>query len=121
MSYTIEVTMQDREGAVARLVMLFSQRHLDIAQFSAQRSGAGMITASIEVEGPHERAPWALRQISRNHNVVAARIGNTMAPKRGSTAKDALPSRCYPVRGRSLDGQRTLVVRRDSRLATAKP
>jgi acetolactate synthase regulatory subunit len=121
MSYIIEVSMQDREGAVARLIMLFSQRHLDIVQFSAKRSGAGMISATIEVEGPRERAPWTLRQVARNHNVVTAYMPNPGEPKRARVMKkDAESMRRYPVRGRSLNGQRTLMVRRDSRLAAAK-
>jgi len=121
MSYTIEVTMQDREGAVTRLVMLLSQRHIDIAQFTAKRSGVGTINAVIEVEGSRDRAPWALRQVTRNHNVLSAGLSASSNSAPGLAGiKDANSSACYPVRGRSLNGQRTLVVRRESRLAAAK-
>jgi acetolactate synthase small subunit len=119
MSYTIEVTMQDREGAVTRLVMLLSQRHLDIAQFSAQRNSAGTITAIVELEGSRERAPWTLRQVTRNHNVLAARVATAGASVRGKKpTEEAL--HVYPVRGRSLKSQRTMVVRRNARLAATK-
>jgi hypothetical protein len=120
MSYTIEVTMQDREGAVTRLVMLLSQRHIDIAQFSAKRSGVGTINAVIEVEGSRERAPWALRQVGRNHNVLSAKIRNSDPASAELRAKSSGSRRCYPVYGRSLNRQRTVVVRRDSRVASAK-
>jgi hypothetical protein len=123
MSYTLEVTMQNREGAMTRLVLLLSQRHLDIAKFTSNRKGAGTIVVMVEVDGPEERAEWALRQISRNHNVIAARIYDRPDP--GCTGSrpwkhESAASRPYPVRGNTPNRRRTLVLRREARLETAK-
>lgn len=120
MSYIIEVTMEDREGAVARLVMLFSQRHLDMVRFSSTRDGvSGLVTAVIEVAGASDRAPWALRQMSRHYNVLQARI--RVAEDQPSAPSVQRPGgRTYPVRGRVAGGRRTLVVRRGTEPITAK-
>lgn len=121
MSYTLEIRMRDREGAVTRLLLLISQRHLTISRFSATRSDAGVI-AVVEIEGPWDKAPWVVSQLTRHRDVVAVhvveRVRTAGLPSWSEASGQARES--YRVHGNSVKNLRTFQLPRSSRLAAAK-
>ncbi len=120
MSYRLKVTMQDQEGAMTRLLVLFTQRHLDVREFAASRNDAGTIAATLVVEGP-KAAIWALRQVSRHRNVITASIedANTLQVRSYSRLASNVVAP-YRVSDKVFARQRTMIIRRSSRWAAAK-
>lgn len=122
MSYTMEIRMRDREGAVTRLLLLMSQRHLNISRFSATRSDADAVVAVVEIEGPWDKAPWVVSQLTRHRDVVAVRVIERVKtaglPAWSQGAGQARES--YRVHGNSVKNLRTFQLPRSSRLAAAK-
>ncbi len=120
MSYRLKVTMQDQEGAMTRLLVLFTQRHLDVCEFSASRNDVGTITAHLVMDGPRE-ALWALRQVSRHRNVLSASIQDDNAPQGQSwTRRTSNVVTPYRGSGKAFSRQRTVMIRRPSRWAAVK-
>jgi hypothetical protein len=74
MGYTMAVTMRDQQGAITRLMLLLSQRNLKLAQFTLHRDSPGTVTAVVGIDDRADRGPWALRQVSRHKDVLAARL-----------------------------------------------
>lgn len=67
----IGVEMQDKPGAIQRLLLILGQRNVEIEQMTIKKDReAGRLTAMIGIDGTADRARWVMRQLTRHQDIV---------------------------------------------------
>ena len=71
----IGVELQDKPGAIQRLLLMLGQRNVDIEQMTVKKDhDTARLTVMIGVSGTPERAQWIRRQITRHKDVIRSFI-----------------------------------------------
>ncbi|WP_053958489.1 hypothetical protein [Sulfobacillus thermosulfidooxidans] len=67
----IGVELQDKPGAIQRLLLMLGQRNVDIEQMTIKKDrDTSRLTVMIGIAGTHERAQWIRRQMTRHQDVT---------------------------------------------------
>ena len=67
----IGVELQDKPGAIQRLLLMLGQRNVEIEQMTVKKDReTSRLTVMIGITGTHERAQWIRRQMTRHQDVT---------------------------------------------------
>ncbi|AUW94197.1 MAG: hypothetical protein C7B44_09325 [Sulfobacillus thermosulfidooxidans] len=101
----IGVEMQDKPGAIQRLLLLLGQRNVEIEQMTIKKDReAGRLTAMIGIDATAEKARWVMRQLTRHQDIVRTFLAKNSfhtvlvaAGPKDSAVRDVPAVSCSPI------------------------